>query len=141
MNTTTTTKPKSSNVRDQVRDAMETTAERSREVSETIGAAANEATVVMQNSFSTMLYGMQEYNSKVVEFAQANTKSHVEFVQRLAGVKSPSEFVVISNDYARHQLTMLTEQAKELAALAQKVAASTTEPLKTGFAKVPLSPV
>ena len=141
MNTTTSTKPKSSDVRDQVRDTMETIAERSKEMPETIGAAANEATVVMQNSFSTMLYGMQEYNGKVVEFAQANTKSHVEFVRRLAGVKSPSEFVEISNDYARHQLTTLTEQAKELAALAQKVATSTTEPLKTGFSKVPLSPV
>ena len=141
MNTTRTTKPKSSHVRDQVRDAMETTAERSREVSETIGAAANEATVVMQNSFSTMLYGMQEYNSKVVEFARVNTKSYFEFVQRLSLLRSPSEFVEISNDYARHQLATLNEQAKELAGLAQKVAASTTEPLKTGFAKVPLSPV
>jgi phasin len=137
----TTTKSKSSHVGDQLRDTMETIAERSKEMPETIGAAANEATVSMQNSFSTMLYGMQEYNSKVVEFAQANTKSQVEFVQRLAGVKSPAEFVVISNDYAHHQLTTLTEQTQELAALAQKVAASTTEPLKTRFAKVPFSPV
>ena len=137
----TTTKSKSSHVSDQLRDTMETIAERSKEMPETIGAAANESTVAMQNSFSTMLYGMQEYNSKVVEFAQANTKSQVEFFQRLAGVKSPAEFVAISNDYAGHQLATLTEQTKDLAALAQKVAASTTEPLKTGFAKVPLSPV
>ncbi len=128
----TTTKRSSSHVRDQVRDT-ESTAEH-------FGAAANEANVVMQN-ISTVLYGMQEYNSKVIEFAQANTKSHVEYVQRLAGVKSPSEFVVISNDYARNQLTTLSEQVKELAALAQKVAASTTEPLKAGFAKAPLAPV
>ena len=80
MNTTTTTKPKSSDVRNQVRDTMETIAERSKEMPETIGATANEATVAMQNSLSTMLYGMQEYNSKVVEFAQANTKSQVEFL-------------------------------------------------------------
>jgi phasin len=136
----TTTKSKSSQVREQLRDSMETTAERSREAFETISSAANEATEVMQNSLSTAFKGMQEYNSKVVEFTQANTKSYVEFVQRLAGVKSPSEFVEISNDHARHQLTTLTEQAKELAALAQKVATSTTEPFKSGLAKAPLAP-
>ena len=84
---------------------------------------------------------MQEYNSKVlVEFTRANTTSYVEFVQRLAGVKSPLEFVEISNDHARYQLTTLTEQAGELALLAQKVTASATEPLKSGFAKATLTP-
>ncbi len=136
----TTTKPKSGHVRDQVRDTMETTTERSREVFETIGGAANEATQLMQNSFSTALKGMQEYNSKVVEFTRVNTKSYVEFVQRLSLVRSPSEFVEISNDHARHQLAILTEQAKELATLAQKITASATEPLKTGFAKATLAP-
>ena len=137
---TTTTKPKSSHVKGQVRDTIETTAERSRDVLETIGGAATEATEVMQNSFSTALKGMQEYNNKVVEFSRANTKSYVEFLQRLSLVRSPSEFVEISNDHARQQLATLTEQAKELAALAQKVTTSTTEPLKAGLAKATLAP-
>jgi len=136
----THTKPKTVHVGQQHRDAMETGVERSKEAFETIGTATNEAAHVMQNCYSTALKGMQDYNSRVVEFTQANTKSYVEFVQRLAGVKSPSEFFEVSNDHARSQLTTLTEQAKQLAALAQQVTLSTAEPLKTGLAKAPLAP-
>jgi hypothetical protein len=78
---------------------------------------------------------MRDYNSKVVEFAQANTKSYVEFVQKLAGVKSPSEFMEVSTEHSRHQLEALAEQSKELAALAQQVTLAATEPLKAGLAK------
>jgi len=94
----------------------------------------------MKNSCSIALRGMQDYNSKVVEFTQANTKSYVEFVQKLAGVKSPSEFLEVSTNHGRHQLETVAEQAKQLAELAQKVTLATAEPLKTGFAKAPLAP-
>ena len=61
---------------------------------------------------------------------------HMEFVQRLAGVKSPLDFVEIFNDHSRRLLATLAEQAKELAALVQEIAGSAAEPLKTGFEKV-----
>lgn len=130
-----TTKPKSANVTQQFRDVAETSAERSNEVFETIGSATTEAADVMKNCYSTALKGMQDYNSKLIEFSQANTTSYVEFVQRLAGVKSPSEFFEVSTDHGRQQLEMVAEQAKQLAALAQKVTLATAEPLKRGFAK------
>ena len=60
----------------------------------------------------------------------------MEFVQRLAGVKSPLDFVEIFNDHSRRLLATLAEQAKELAALVQEIAGSAAEPLKTGFEKV-----
>jgi len=41
----------------------------------------------------------------------------------------------LSTEHARKQFETLTEQATELAALGQKVALATTEPLKTGVAK------
>ena len=89
----------------------------------------------MKNSCSTALKGLQDYNRKVIEFTQANTKSYVEFVQKLAGVKSPSEFFEVSTDHGRYQLETIAEQAKQLAELAQKVTIATAEPLKTGIAK------
>ena len=127
----TTAKPKSANVSQQLRDLTDTSAERSKEVFETIGAASTGAADVI----TTALKGMQDYNSKVIEFSQANTKSYVEFVQKLAGVKSPSEFFEVSTDHGRYQLETVAEQAKQLAELAQKVTLATAEPLKTGFAK------
>jgi phasin len=131
----TNTKPKSANVTQQLRGMTDTGAERSREVFETIGSATSEVADVMKNCCSTALKGMQDYNSKVVEFTQANTKSYVEFIQKLAGVKSPAEFIEVSTDHGRYQLETVAEQAKQLAELAQKVTLATAEPLKTGFAK------
>lgn len=131
----TTAKPKSANVTQQFRDVTDTSIERSKEGFETIDTATTEAAEVMKNCYSTALNGMQDYNSKVIEFSQANAKSYVEFVQKLAGVKSPSEFIEVSTDHGRYQLERVAEQAKQLAELAQKVALATAEPLKTSFAK------
>ena len=60
---------------------------------------------------------------------------HTAF-QKLSGVKSPSDFIELSTDHSRKQFETLTEQTKELAALAQKVTLATVEPLKTGATKV-----
>jgi hypothetical protein len=48
----------------------------------------------------------------------------------MSGVKSPAEFVELSTEHAQQQLTTLTEQTKQLAALAQQVPFATAEPLK-----------
>jgi hypothetical protein len=101
-----------------------------------MNAATSEAANIMQNSFSSSLKGMQEYNSKFMEFTQANAKAAGEFAQRLSGVKSPSEFIAVWTELTQQQLTTMTEQTKELAGLAQKVMLATAEPLRKGFTQV-----
>ena len=93
----------------------------------------SEATEAMQNTFSTAIKGIRDYNAKIAEFAAANTRSQMEFVQRLGAVKSPMEFAQIFQSHSSQQLKTLTEQANELAALAQEIAGSVSEPLKKGF--------
>jgi hypothetical protein len=75
---------------------------------------------------------VQDYNNKIIEFAHANTNAALDFVQKLSGVKSPPAFVELWTEHARKQLETLTEQTKQLAALAQKATLATTAPLKTG---------
>jgi phasin len=98
-------------------------------------SAAAEATDLIKNGYSTAVKGAQDYNNKLLEFAQANTKTAFDFTQKLMGVKSPSEFIELSNEHARKQFETLTEQAKELVALGQKVTLASTEPLKANVAK------
>ena len=102
---------------------------------EKVSAATAEATDLIKNSFSTAVKGAQDYNNKVIEFAQINTKAAFDFVQKLSGVKSPSDFIELSTDHSREQFETLTGQTKELAALAQKVTLASAEPLKSGVAK------
>ena len=103
--------------------------------SEMAQKGAAEAADLMKTSCSTALNGARDYNNKFMEFAHANANAAFDFVQELYGVKSPSGFMELATEHARTQTTALTEQTKELAALAQKVALATTEPLKTGVAK------
>ena len=102
---------------------------------EKMNVATADAAALIKNSYSTVVKGAQDYNNKVVEFAQTNTVAAFDFAQKLSGVKSPSDFVELSTEHSREQFETLTEQTKELAALAQKVTLATAEPLKTGVSK------
>ena len=105
------------------------------EAYERMTTATSEATDVIKASYWTAVKGAQDYNNKLLEFAQTNTNTAFGFAQKMFDVKSPSEFIELLNERARQQLATLTEQTKELAALAQKVTVASTEPLKAGVTK------
>jgi phasin len=111
-------------------------AAQAKEAFEKMNVATADAAALFKNSYSTVVKGAQDYNNKVIEFAQANTVAAFDFAQKLSGVKSPSDFMELSTEHSREQFETLTEQTKELAALAQKVTLATAEPLKTGVSKV-----
>ena len=135
---TTTTKSASSPRMDPTQ-AFRATAEngsaQAKEAFEKMSAATAEATDLIKNSYSTAVKGAQDYNTKVNEFAQTNTKVALEFVQKLLVVKSSSDVIELSTNHSRKQFETLSEQAKELAALAQKVTLATTDPLNAGVTR------
>ncbi len=100
-----------------------------------MSAATTEAADLIKNSYSTAVKGVQEYNNKLIEFTQANANAAYNFAQNLSAVQSPSAFAELSTEYARKQMETLTEQTRQLAALAQKVTLATAEPLKSGITK------
>jgi phasin len=97
--------------------------------------SAEQATKVIGNSCSTAAEGLKDYHSKVLEIAQINTNAAFDYAQRIMDVKSLSEAVELSTSHAQKQFEAMTEQVKELAALGQKIAAKTTEPLTSGAKK------
>ena len=117
------------------REMAEKGTKQAKETYEKMSAATTEAADLIKNSYSTAFKGIQDYNNKFIEFAHANINAAFDFVQKLCGVNSPSAFVELSTEYARKQFETLTEQTKQLTALAQKVTLATAEPLKTGVAK------
>jgi phasin len=139
MDTNPKTKSKT-DATEQFRDMTEKGAAQSKEAFERMSAATAQTADAMKNCYSTAVKGIQDYNSKLIEFTDANTKTAVDFAQRMSGVKSPSEFFQLSTDLAQQQLETLTKQTQQLAALAQQVTLATTEPLKTGFTKASLAP-
>ena len=135
---TTATKPVSSPMPD-ARQAFTEMAEegttQAKEAYEKMSTATTEAADLIKNSYSIVVKGAQDYNEKFIEFTQANTHAAFDFVQKLSDVKSPTAFIELSMEHARQQLETLTEQIKQLAAIAQKVSLATAEPFKSGVAK------
>ena len=130
------TNPKTKSTTDapeQFREGAAKGATQSQEAIEKMSVASGQAAEVMQSCYLAAVKGVKDYNNKVIEFTHANTKTAFDFAQRMSSVKSPSEFVELSTDLAQQQLTTLTEQTKQLAALAQQVTIATAEPLKTSL--------
>src|SRR6202167_3572539 len=107
---------------------------------EKMKAAAEEATDVLETTYSTATKGASDYGMKVIETARVNTNAAFDYAGELLAAKSLSEVIELSSTHARKQFEALTAQSKDLGALAQKVATETAEPIKSGmnkaFAKV-----
>ena len=134
-NRTSSTKSASGNGGQVLREAAESGAAQTKQVFEKMSAATADATNLMRDSYSTAFRRAQDYNTKFVEFAQTNTEANLNFVQQLSRVKSPTEFFELSTNHSRAQFEALSEQFKELAALAQKAVSATTERVETNVQK------
>jgi phasin len=99
-------------------------------------SAAEEATDVLEDTYAAASKGASDYGLKVIEAARANTNAAFDFATQLMTVKSLSEMVELSTAHTRKQFEALTAQSKELAAIAQKVAVDSAEPVKESFGKV-----
>ena len=104
-----------------LRDVAQKGAAQAKENLETMSAAAEEATDFLKHSYAATVKGTQDYNTKILEFTNANIKAAVEQATKLMSVKTPTEFFALSNDYAKRQFEILTRQAQELAAIVQKM--------------------
>jgi len=100
---------------------------------EKMKAAAEEATDVLETTYSTATRGASDYGLKVIEAARVNTNAAFDFAGELITAKTLSEVIELSSAHTRKQFEAYTEQGKELTALAQKVATDTAEPIKSGM--------
>ena len=102
---------------------------------EKMKAAAEEATDVLETTYSTATKGASDYGLKVIEAARINTNAAFDYAGELLAAKTLSEVIELSSSHAKKQFETLTEQSKELGALAQKVATESSEPIKSGLNK------
>ena len=118
------------------REMAERGVAQAKESYEKMKAAAEEATDVLESTYSTATKGASEFGLKVIETARANTNAAFDFAGELLAAKTFSEIVELSSAHLRKQFEVLTQQSKELGSLAQKVATEASEPIKIGVTKV-----
>jgi hypothetical protein len=90
---------------------------------------------MMNNSYAANMKGVQEYNAKMLEFANVNTNTALEFMRQLTSAKSPTEFFAMSSNHMRQEFETYARQAQELASIAQKVTTAATDTIKSGMKK------
>jgi len=95
-------------------------------------AVAEDTTGILENTYANAAKGASDYGLKVIEIARANANTAFDFLGKVVAAKSLSELIELSTAQAREQFEASTEQLKELTALAQKIAAETAEPIKSG---------
>jgi len=118
------------------RDFAEQGVAQARETCEKVNASVAEATDLFWNTYATVAKGAADYNLKLIETTLANTNAAFGYARELLDIRSFSAVMELSASRAREQFGMLSEQTKELAALAQKVSVETAEPFKTSVGKV-----
>jgi phasin len=132
MNTNPKTKSRT-DISEEFREIAEKAATQSEQTFEKMTGVTGQAADAMKNCYLAAAKGVQDYNNKLIEFTHANTKAAFDFVQKMSAVRSPSEFIELSSEFAQQQFTTLTGQTKQLAGLAQQVTLATAEPLKTSL--------
>jgi phasin len=93
-------------------------------------SAAEQATDVLEDTYSTASNGYASYGLKVIETTRANSDAAFDLMSELMGAKSYAEVVELSSAFMRKQFEAMIAQAKELSEHAQKVATETVEPIK-----------
>jgi hypothetical protein len=84
--------------------------------------ATREAVGRMQENSAKVADGLLDYQAKVLSATQANIDAMFEYAQEAVKARSMPELVELSTKHSRRQLEVMTEQARELAGAAQKLA-------------------
>lgn len=101
-----------------------------RENYEKVKSAAEQATDVLEDTYSAASKGYSDIGLKMIENARVNTNAAFDLYGELLTAKSFAEVVEKSTAYARAQYETVAAQAKELGEATQKAAAATAEPMK-----------
>ncbi len=93
-------------------------------------SAAEQATDMLEDTYTTASNGASGYGVKLIETARVNSNAAFDLFGELLTAKTYSEVVEKTTAYVRTQFDTMTAQAKDLAEHAQKVATETAEPIK-----------
>jgi hypothetical protein len=99
-------------------------------------ATAERSTRALEEGYLAAAEAVGDFNTKLFEIAQANTIATLNFAQKVSTAKGPAEAAALWSSYTRHTFETLTDQSKQLTALAQRIMTTLAAgPLTNGFAR------
>lgn len=122
-------------VPEMVREFAEKGVKQAKDTYDRMKSAAEETTDMLETSYTAASKGAAEFNLKALDALRANVNASFDFTSAMFGTKSLAEATELSTAHFRRQFEAFTGQARDFSALAQKIAADASEPLKAGVSK------
>jgi phasin len=104
------------------RDLVQKAAEQATKTIETLDKITDEATKLVEVAGSNAATTAIDYNRKLIEASRENAHAAFEYSRSLMGVTSLHELIELSNSHVKRQFETMSDQARELTALAKKIA-------------------
>jgi hypothetical protein len=95
--------------------------------------AANQFAHGLGQGYFAAAEAFRDFNVRLFEMAHANAMATFDLGRAVATAKSPLDAAMLWSSHARMQFETLTQQTRELTALAQRVATSGAAPLTRSF--------
>ncbi|MBL8570371.1 MAG: phasin [Phreatobacter sp.] len=118
-----------------LRDAADKVVAQAKDGYAKLKTAAEEATGLVEDTYATASAGVKDFNLKALEASRTNVNASFDHVRDLMGAKTLAEVIELQSGFLRKQFETLQVQSKDLAAIAQKTATDTAEPVKAKIEK------
>lgn len=122
-------------MQESLRQAAEKGVAESRAAYARVKTSAEDATQSLETSYAAACEGVTAINAKTVEALRVNVEAGFGFLKALTGAKSLPEAMEVQTGHMRKQFDTLAIQARDMAALAQKIAKEAAAPIKAGIDK------
>ena len=117
-----------------VRAQTEAGINQARETYADLKAKAEFASAKLDESIKAAQAGAQDVNAKAVASFKAHTDANLAHAKALMAVKSFSDVVTLQQAYFKALAEAFQSEAKDFAALSQRIANDVAEPVKASFA-------
>ena len=122
-------------MQENLRKAAEMRLEETRAAYARVKTVAEDATQSLEKSYAAAYQGFTALNAKAVDAMRANVEAGAGLFKALTGAKSLTEAMEVQSGHARKLFDALTFQAKDMATMAQKIAADAVAPIKASVSK------
>ena len=118
-----------------LRASVEKTLDQSRAAYAKAKAVADESAAALETSYAAARAGVAAINAKAFDTLRANVEANFDFLKSSFAAASLADYVELQGEFARKQMDVVADQAKEIGALAQKAALDAVQPIKAQVAK------
>jgi phasin len=105
-----------------MREMAEKSVEQAKQAFDSFIAVAQHAVTTAENQAVNARAGAKDVSEAAMQFAERNIASSFDFAQKLLRARDAQEVMGLHSEYVKNQITVMTDQAKDLSRRAASMA-------------------